>query len=216
MKNKVTFILASVGLVTAFCFNNCSRTSSKLSSSEQASTAPVETLDTGREEPQFDEKLLTGDQILASFAAITKVSPTQSRVANEFRSKASLLSDNFNLSSVTSPMMIGVANLAGEFCNQAVATESPKLDAERRLFKGVDFTKAISTMTDANYQLFINEMSRQMWLRDLSEDEYLYFEVARKEFIANLKTPADSRDRTKELAIFICTAMLSSYETITF
>ncbi|MGZ5279194.1 MAG: hypothetical protein ACXWC9_04585 [Pseudobdellovibrionaceae bacterium] len=215
-------IKAMISLATligfAMIFQNCGQTPLGVlgfNAEEQDSTIESEQ---NSESVSAQYALLSSDQVFKSMASVTGIAPNTT-ITNEYNQVSLILSSGYDLRSVNSPMMIGSANLASRFCNEMIT----QTDARDRFYPGIDFAKGIETndgslnLTDEAYQTSIENMSQAFWGRSPSSEEFQAFAEAKDEFLADY-TPAERRavNSSTRLMLFTCTAMLVSFDAMSF
>ena len=90
-----------------------------------------------------------------------------------------------------------------------------QLEPERRLYKDIDFTKGIGNISDANFTAVIQNIAAKFWSRAPTAEEVGLFQTFRGEFTAELAmNERNSSNKTRALWLGICTAMLTSYESL--
>jgi hypothetical protein len=162
--------------------------------------------------------LLSADQVFKSMASVTGIAP-DAAITTEYNSVSNVLSSGYDLRLLTSPMMIGSANLASRFCNATIAGTT----AKERFYSGIDFTKGIENNSGAQllseeaYQSSVEKMGQAFWGRMPSSEEFQIISEAKSEFLAEY-TPAErqSADSSTKLMLFTCTAMLVSFDAMSF
>lgn len=154
-------------------------------------------------------RLLSGPQLLRSYSQVTGITPNNA-ILNEYNLQASSLADNPYLNSVTGPLWISTTAIASRFCDAAIAAESAN-GATRRLFTGVNFGGNINTFSGATYDTVIANLAEKFWGRAISEEEAQIMRDTRTAF-----TQAGGTQSVRNLALFVCTGMLSSMDNLTF
>lgn len=220
--------LKTLGLLTLLImgFQNCARSpllgnsGGDSGSNNQSSAAAADPIST-------PYALLTGEQLLKGMFNVTGTASTTA-VTNEFNSRANVFSLNPDLKSTTSPMMIAVTSLGGEVCNNLLTVEAgtnntggasgtAKAAADRAFFGSIDFTKAASNVSAAQYDAVIRSMARNFWGRNENPDEHALLVAGKSEFLANLDTAKVTQAvSTRDLMLFTCGAMISSIDAMTY
>lgn len=160
--------------------------------------------------------LLTGEQALQGMLKVTGVNLTGS-ITNEFNARNSAFSSGPDLKQATSPMMVAFTSLGGEVCNQLVAAEVSKGAADRNFFGSIDFGKPIANISPEVYDNVIRAFARNFWGRNESTDEKSLILDGRADFAANFAANrVTSNESTRDLLVFTCAAMLSSFDSVTY
>lgn len=160
--------------------------------------------------------LLSAEQVLKSMSSVTST-PISTAIMNEYNNRQSVLGSDFDLSLVTSPMLIGLTNLASQVCKETIARESAATSANRRFLASVDFGKPASSVSDAIYSDVANNFAMAFWGRAANADENTILLQGRADFMAALSSnDLKSNNSTTNLMLFTCTGMLSSFESYSF
>ncbi len=162
--------------------------------------------------------LLSADQVFKSMASVTGVTP-DATITNEFNSVSNVLGSGYDLRLMTSPMMIGSANLASRFCNATIAGPMTK----GRFYPGIDFSKGVESvggvplLTDEAFQASVEQLSQAFWGRMPSSEESQILYEAKEEFLMEYSPmEKQSADSSTKLMLFTCTAMLVSFDAMSF
>lgn len=161
--------------------------------------------------------LLSSEQILKSMASVTGVPLSNGAVNNEYNQRSGLFAANYELKNVNSPMLMGIANLASVFCNQALTTEAALADGNRKFFNGVNFNVGASSYSDAAFQRSMSTLGLAFWGREITSKELGILTQGKADFLSEYTTAelANSAS-TRNLALYSCTAMLASPDSYTF
>lgn len=207
--NKIIIFIA-IGAVMALT-QNCARipllgTASDSNETSQASTEPI----------QSPYGLITGEQALQGMLKVTGVALTGG-ITNEFNARNSAFSSGPDLKQTTSPMMVAFTSMGGEVCNQLVANEAGKAAADRSFFGSVDFTKPIASVSAGSYDEVVRAFSRNFWGRNETAEEKSMLLDGKADFVANFAANrATSNESTRDLLVFTCAAMISSFDSVTY
>jgi hypothetical protein len=160
--------------------------------------------------------LLSAEQVLKSMSSVT-ATPISTSIMNEYNNRQSVLGSDYDLNLVTSPMLIGLTNLASQVCKEAIARESAMSANQRRFMASVDFSKPASSVSNTIYDSVINNFAMSFWGRDLTADEETILLQGRSEFMSALSSnDAKSNNSTSNLMLFTCTGMLASFDAYSF
>lgn len=212
---RLLTLLLAVGFNTIL-FANCNgfRMNIDLPSTESNDLPPGVFADQTGE--TVTAKVLTGDQMLASFGQLTKVNPTSAKIKSEFSNRSGVLADTFALSAVNAPLLIGVANLTSQFCDEAIATEQTQTGTARRLFASVDFATGLTTFSGNSFQSMVNNLALKFWGRGATPAEIEILSKGRRDFEDNFVGNRETGAAVRSLVLYTCTGMLSSFDSITF
>lgn len=160
--------------------------------------------------------LLSAEQVYKSMVALTGTE-SNPRTMNEYNARQSVLSSSFDLKTITSPMLISITNLASVFCNETLAREVALQSGQRKFFGNVDFAKGVKSLDPASYTSAIDKLSGAFWGRSPSSDEAQVLNESREDFVSALNaTEVASAISSRNLMLFTCTGMLSSFDSYSF
>lgn len=143
--------------------------------------------------------IVYGRQVLDNMVACTGVGEPSATTLAEWENRSASLSEYGFANQVSAPMMMGIAAVAGEVCNDLVLKESRTVNSDDRFFfKNVDLDG--NSMSRADLEDAVDLIGISCWQRNPSSDE-----------IAEIVDSVDDMQVDNELAaISACTAMLSS------
>jgi hypothetical protein len=208
---KIIFVLTSAALLLVY--QNCGQTGYG-SDSHKEDYASLTTSDYKTSNPVA---LLSYEQVFKSMASVTGVPTTNGTVNNEFSRRQGLLASGYDLSGVTSPMLIGITNLGSTFCGQLINSEKAMAAASRKFFIEVDFTKGADMLSESIFMAAVQRMALAFWGRPANATELSYLAAARSDFLSDFTaTEVKSTTASNNLTVFACTAMLASADSFTF
>lgn len=163
----------------------------------------------------INESLLSADQVLASMSEVTGVA-AEGAILNEWENGArTALASNYKVVSISAPIMMSAANLGSRFCDRTLDREVGLASAQRRLYSGIDFSKGLAELTDAEFENTLKNLAKKIWGRDASGEELELFKAYRATFLEGLSGGEQAQAaRTRHLMLGVCTAMLASYESL--
>lgn len=152
-------------------------------------------------------------QVYSSFGNVTGqyLAFTANQLA-EYDARTGALSQTDKISEINAPLQLAATSLAGEFCNGLIARESAA-GAARKYFTGVNFGAALSGNNATLYQNSIEAMAQGFWGRTINQDETNILSAFYTDFVATAGTQAA---QTRNLYLATCSAMLASFDTITY
>lgn len=212
-KSKLLLVL-SIFFVTGvltYVGNGCSRSQS-MSPVESASLAPP--AGGGTTSSSSDIPIIPGartvslaysKQVVDQLSACSGLALPSERTMAMYEQKKGQMSTYGAANTVTGPMMIAVASIAGEICNDLIEQE---LVVGARLFNG--YAMASSVLPNAT-QLSdtISKIALSCWQRNESASE--------RSIILNMITSsvgAGEAMAARKSALMICTSMLSSLDSL--
>jgi hypothetical protein len=162
--------------------------------------------------------LMTGDQLLKSMMSTTGVDPNQT-ILNEFNRSSSSYAGGYDLKQKTSVMAMNATNLASFFCDESMN----QANSRDKFYQGIDLATSIEgadgskRLSDEQYLQVVEKMGRSFWGRSPSSEETDIIHQAMNEFVSEF-TPAERQANTsiRRLMLFTCTAMLVSFDAISF
>lgn len=180
--------------------------------------------------PVLSQSLLTSEQVYSSLMNITDqytpvTTQIQNNQLNEFGIREGAFTVAPELTWLNSPMLIALTSFAGSVCEGVVQREQNITDiTARKYFVGVNFGGVVTNFTETDYLASVTRMTNNFWGRAPSSEEVTAFTSFRTDFIAAPQTagltPADpnrsATQRTRDIAVATCTAILSSYDVFTY
>jgi hypothetical protein len=207
---KRYFLITSTSVLLMNFFMNCSGFEQSNSSSSVGSTAVISS-----QPEEQNYSVQSSDQLVRSLASVTGVDYNQT-ITNEYNTRRALMSTDYDLKTVTAPMLISISNLSSQFCSELVRRESALATAQRSLFRTVDFTRGLTSIQDADFGTELDALSLKFWGRAISTEERTILNELRSAYSQALTVDArNSSTQTRNLMVTTCTSMLSSFEFIT-
>ena len=149
--------------------------------------------------------LVYGKQILDHYdSCIGSGTPTD-RTLQMYSSKQGTVSANGNVSTLNGPMLMAATSIAGEICEDLILQEK----TTPRIFIGFDFA-SMTLPTTGNLQDAIRRIARSCWSRneDTTESQLLMNAVS-----SSFGTASEA-NKTHDAALFMCTTMLGSLDSL--
>lgn len=218
-KNIIRYsILAGVLIATAVFGNNCARqgfdvlNSSTGENLDFASTSPVPNVPQALSSGGLS--LMKGEQIFSSIQRLTKNEGTLSTgLKNEYAIRFATLPSVNDFSQINSPALLSITSLAGQSCDELVTKEEAMTMTQRTYFSDINFVQ--SSLSESSYLLAVNKMSNEFWGRNITSEEQAAFEEFQSTFTQSASATIGNQT-IKNLLTGTCTAMLSSFESITY
>lgn len=220
MKRRTKKVVLSFAIMLSVFpfFTNCSEPMKSFESSGEDSFSSTTSPVGGKTSAVNERALLSADQVLKSMSSVTGIE-IDSQITDEYARQQDVLSGSFNLDTVTPPMLIGITNLAAKFCNKLVTREAAIAFANaatRKQFKTINFSLQPAALAPADYTAAINSLAQAFWGRDATTAEITSLSDARTAFINGRDAARAVTQNTNSLMIYVCTGMLSSFESYTF
>ncbi len=195
-------------------FNNCAKSGFQVDGRSIASSlgAGGSTIDSMSASDAVNTSMLTADQILRSMSSLTGV-PVDDSINAEYARLRSAFGESFALEKVTAPMLLSLTSLAGVFCSRAVAREAALPMAQRKMFKLVNFSGPVAAFNNDAYTDAVNGLTMRFWSRQPKASESSMIKNSRDAFVQAITGPITDVKHTKHLAVYLCTATLSSFDS---
>lgn len=173
--------------------------------------------------------LLTSEQILKSFSSMLalKYDNTEYHGTNQsalnpdnlivdtYKERSGTFPVEKNLEKMTGPQLISVTNLAAAFCNKLVIVEKETDGASRRFFGEIDFNAGSDQISSNTLVSVAGKFSRILYSRDLTDAEAAAVDLHMMgEFQSEIDRSAAAS--STEVAIGLCTAMLSALDVLVY
>lgn len=215
MKTK-KIILTLLGTSLLTITTGCGQTPFGVLGGFQSSEIATDGLEDALSSKTTPYALLSSEQVYKSMSSLTGT-PFNNQTMNEYNARQAVLASGFDLKMITSPMLISITNLASVFCNETLSRESALPADQRKFFGDVDFSKGATNIDPASYSSVSGKLSMAFWGRSPSSEEAQVLNEGKNEFVAALAAAdAMNANSSRNLMLFTCTGMLSSFDTYTF
>lgn len=158
--------------------------------------------------------LLYNKQILDNLVICTGIGTPSVATVDEWERRQSSFSEYGYATDVTAPMLMAIAAVSGEICNDLLAVETALPAASRRVFNAVDFGGGPSGFGAAQTADVARRLARSCWARDEAPDELTILQEEMESAKAGINMSSSAQ--TRNLALFLCTGMLASLSGISF
>ena len=153
-------------------------------------------------------------QMYYSFAAATKVDPTDAAIRQLFSEDRTLLPELGNEQEIGSPALFASASIASYFCRRMISKDALIVDrSQRTADRDVDFTKGPSDLTEAKVASVSQEYARLFLKRDATGPE---IDVLKRLVSAAASGRPDTPAETKNILTLTCAAVGGSFDSLTF
>lgn len=149
--------------------------------------------------------LKTGPEILASYAAVTGIDPSDPDIHGLYLSDVKRFPKQGTPDEMSNNMILAAIELGGEFCLKELAEEQGEPGSQRTLFGNVDFTSGPSQFDDYASGALFENLALAFWQRDVTDAE----KQALKTIMTN-SVQGDTPDQTVAAMQIICTVYGSS------
>ncbi len=158
--------------------------------------------------------LVYNKQLLDSMVTCTGIGTPSVASKEEWNKRQSSFSEYGYATDVTAPMMMAVAAVSGEVCNDLIKIESVLPSNSRRIFNSIDFSAGPAALGNLQVEETAQRIARSCWSRTPAADE---LQIIREEVTAGTAgiSVTDAAE-TKKLALLICTGMLASLSGLSF
>lgn len=200
-----TILFALSFVVITIAYNNCGAPNS---SASHASLSSV-----GNGEIVAIPNTKTASTVRASRVLDTLVSclgtiKASNASRNEWINSKGSISEEGLANSITPPMVKSLVSISAEVCNDLVNKERNQADADRIVFRTIDFNSG--TLTSAQMTNVSKRISRSCWGRNPSSDEVSSIVSSISSAFSGAQNNGQTTTRKM---IYLCTAMAASFAT---
>jgi hypothetical protein len=157
--------------------------------------------------------LVYGKQILDNFTSCLGSGNPSERTLSVYDNKQGSISENGAVGTVTAPMLMATASIAGEVCMDLINAERRLSPAARRIFTNIDFTSN-SLPSQGLMQDAVRRIARSCWNRDEQSLEADTIIQGVSAAFSAAPTAAVNTPVAQDAMLFICTSMMSSLDSI--
>lgn len=111
--------------------------------------------------------------------------------------------------SITPPMLVAIAKISGEVCNDLVQKERILAADQRRIFNQIDFTQGPNAVSSLAIQNSVRRLARSCWGRNETGTENQLITAS----VQSAFTNTTNSQQTINQMIYLCTAVASSFAT---
>lgn len=148
--------------------------------------------------------IVYGKQVLDNMVACTGIGRPSPQTLQEYEDRKASFSEYGYATQVSAPMLMGIAAVAGEVCNDLITQEDGQSDFQaRRVFRSVDLAGASASSSELESALELLAVSCWQRMPDESEKQSIVDGV--RDIGGNARTSA----------LTMCTTVLSSLSAIT-
>jgi len=206
---NILVVIFSISLYIIVGGQGCSK--GFTTSTQENSPSVIKDLQTNLDDEENDPNkpsfsLVYGKQILDHYNSCLGYGAVSSRTSAMWEEKKGTISENGKVKSLTAPMLVAATSIAGEVCKDLVDTEKNA----PRLMLGINFNSQ-DLPSSNNIKAAIRRLARSCWARD--EDPF-ESQIIEDSLYQTFGTTAEASKSEKSM-IYLCTAMLSSLDTIT-
>lgn len=152
-------------------------------------------------------------QIIASLYKITGVSLSDATVLETTTRLRSRLPTNGQVTELSAPMVLAMAEMTGAFCFQFIENDAALPAAQRRAHKLVVFGEGPQSLTPAIRTSVIGEYANLFWQRDPTADETTALNAL---FDGVTKDAPNQADELKRSLRGVCAAVAGSLDTLVY
>lgn len=150
-----------------------------------------------------------GSQVLDNMVACTGIMEPSVQTMEEWEARRGALSEYGYATQISAPMMMGIAAIAGEVCNDLINQEENS--GTRRIFRNINFQSPPSSLSSMDVEDSISYLARSCWQREVTEEE-------KQDILTTIDAIAleggDSPNDTRNSMLGLCTAMLSGLAAV--
>lgn len=207
--------LPALATVMLLGFQNCSP--GVVQSAKLASTGTTTGATGNLDEDTKPVTVAYSENTLVSMQLQTGLQTLSTRTINANTTAKAKISETGKADTVNAPMWMSVTNLAGEVCLDLIGEERPKAATARRFFNRIDFARAPASWTAEEKSDAIRRLARNFWGRNETAAERTLLLSNLDSAIAEARrTGVNDTTESEDIALYSCTAMLSSLDSIRF
>jgi hypothetical protein len=143
------------------------------------------------------------NQVLDNMVSCLGVGQVSANTRRLYQDIKQSVSERGSAKEITAPMLMGLTSLAGQVCSELVAKESNL--SQKRIFVGYDFDG--NAVSDYDIEDSVSRLARSCWLRNESNEE-------RNAIMDAINENFGNGDSVEDIAIFACTAVVASFDSI--
>lgn len=156
--------------------------------------------------------LVYGRQVLDNMVSCLGIGSASARTYEEWERRSNSLSEYGYATQVTAPMMMAIAAVAGEACEDLMQREIAQVPVDRSFFNEINFAQGTQSLSASILEPAIIRLAKSCWQRfpDEAEIDLILDEVD----AAQSGTSGADPSQAKKVALLICTGVLSSLSAI--
>ena len=155
--------------------------------------------------------ILASNHVVPSLQTLTGV-PASAQTISVFAAKRDIFAYEGDYNSVNAPMMMSFALVSAEMCNDLVRAEKALPAASRKFFSDINYGAGPNAVNGTQVGAIIDRMGMSFWGRSPSVEEKA--DISSTVLGAYMGQTATAQ--TDLMSVFLCTAMLSSFSTVSF
>jgi len=157
--------------------------------------------------------LLYNKQMVDNMVLCTGIGTASVGTLDEWEKRQSSFSEYGYATDITAPMLMAVAAVAGEMCNDLLNLETVLPAANRRIFGAFNFASGVAAVDSVAIGDATRRLARSCWARNENEAE---LQIINEEMLAaKTGVSATAPAQTRNLAHLLCTSMIASLSGIT-
>lgn len=156
--------------------------------------------------------VLHSGQVLKTMMSLTGVDVPSAATVAMYDLKKTTFSESGRANSMNAPIVMALASVGGEICNDLIVQEKAKPAADRRIYPQVNFGSGPTSFSNAGRADSIRRLARSFWGRNETDTELQILQSALAEAVSAGGTAA--RD-TEVVALYLCSAMIASLDAFT-
>ncbi|MBK9039355.1 MAG: hypothetical protein IPL83_09375 [Bdellovibrionales bacterium] len=156
--------------------------------------------------------VLHSGQVLKNMMSIAGIDVPSTATVAMYDLKKTTFSENGRANSMNAPIVMALASVGGEVCNDLIVQEKAKPADDRRIYSQVNFGSGPANFSNAGRADSIRRLARSFWGRNETDAELQILQSALAEAVSAGGTAA--RD-TEIVALYLCSAMIASLDAFT-
>lgn len=156
--------------------------------------------------------LIYNKQMLDNLVICTGIGTASVSSVDEWERRQSSFSEYGYATDVTAPMLMAIAAVSGEVCNDLLNIETALSSDSRRIFNSIDFAAGPSALGASQIADATRRLARSCWARDEMPEELTIVQEEVNAATAGLSV--NDAQQTRNLALMMCTGILASLSGI--
>lgn len=158
--------------------------------------------------------LIYNKQMLDNLVVCTGIGTPSVASVDEWERRQSSFSEYGYATDVTAPMLMAIAAVSGEVCNDLLNIETALAADNRRIFNSINFSAGPSALSSAQVADATRRLARSCWARDEVPAELTIIQEEVNAAMAGVNV--NDAQQTRNLALMMCTGILASLSGIAF
>lgn len=165
----------------------------------------------------FGKSILNFDQIYQSMINLSGLPATTKSMDDTYKAMDGAMPEGSDPKLINGAVMLAVTSVSGEICNGMIDGRANLANTQKAFFAPINFGAGPNSLPEATYLSFTGAMGNSLFGRAMSAAETELFRKYYQEFVAALTTAEKGQSaQTKKLILSTCSALMSSFDTMSF